>query len=324
MRLVRVELSRCFSRRAVALLLVAAALLTALVAGTTIWNTRPVSERDLAAAQAQVDEQVRQPGFEQELANCREDPEQYLGPDADGADCAASLTPRAEDYLARSSLSLDEQREDGGLAVTILVTALMIIVGATFAGADWTTGSMSNQLLFEPRRSRVWLAKALAVALACGTVAAVLLAAFWGSLYLVAESRGIATGAAVREPVGWLAARGTVLAGLAGLGGYALSMLLRSTVATLALLFAYVAGGEALLALAPVERSGSWSLSNNVFAWLRNGISVFDESIVCGPQQALCDQSYTVTLAHASAYLGTLLLAALLASALLFRRRDVP
>ncbi len=36
----------------------------------------------------------------------------------------------------------------------------MVIAGCTFAGADWSSGSMTNQLLFEPRRGRVWLAKA--------------------------------------------------------------------------------------------------------------------------------------------------------------------
>ena len=29
---------------------------------------------------------------------------------------------------------------------------MMLLVGTTFAGHDWNTGSMSNQLLFEPRR----------------------------------------------------------------------------------------------------------------------------------------------------------------------------
>jgi len=324
MRLVGVELSRFFSRRAVVLLLVAAALLTALVAGTTVWNTRSVGDRELASARAQVDEQVRQPGFEQDLASCRENPEQFLGPDAGGTDCTTMLTPRPEDYLSRTRLSLDEQRGDGGLALTMILTALTIIVGSTYAGADWSTGSMSNQLLFEPRRMRVWVAKAATATLGCGAVAAVLLAAFWVSLYLAAESRGIATAATVQEQVRWLAVRGTVLAALAGLGGYALTMLLRSTVATLALLFAYAAGGEALLALAPLERSGLWSLTNNVFAWVRNGVQVFDESVRCSPQQPLCDQRYTVTLAHGTAYLGVLLLVALLASALFFGRRDVP
>ena len=44
----------------------------------------------------------------------------------------------------------------------------MLLLGTTFAGHDWNTGSMSNQLLFEPRRERVWLAKALAVGMLTG------------------------------------------------------------------------------------------------------------------------------------------------------------
>ena len=47
--------------------------------------------------------------------------------------------------------------------VIVLLAGLLMLVGTTFAGADWNSGSMSNQLLFEPRRSRVWAAKATAV-----------------------------------------------------------------------------------------------------------------------------------------------------------------
>lgn len=240
------------------LLLVAAALLTALVAGTTIWDTRPVGADELASARAQVQEQVDSPGFEKQLAGCRADPAQLFGPGATAADCARQLTPTADSYLSRSPLSLDEQRDQGGTALIVVLTALMILLGATFAGADWATGSMGNQLLFEPRRAKVWVAKAVAVTLACLVAAALLLVAFWLSLYLVAESRGIATGAMVQGQVRWLAARGVALAVMAGLGGYALTMLLRSTVATMALLFAYTVGGEVLLALAPVDRPDRW------------------------------------------------------------------
>ena len=55
----------------------------------------------------------------------------------------------------------------------------MIIVGTTFAGADWSSGSMSNQLLFEPRRPKVWLAKGAAVLVGTLVASAVILTAFW-------------------------------------------------------------------------------------------------------------------------------------------------
>jgi hypothetical protein len=325
MRLLRVELARLFSRRAVVLLLLAAAVLTALIAGTTIWNTRPVSASDLAAARAQVEQQVSSPEFQQDLKTCRDDPEDFFGPGTTSADCDANLVPRAQDYLNRATLDLGRVLRNNGIAVIVVVSALMILVGTTYAGADWATGSMSNQLLFEPRRLRVWTAKAVAALLGCTVAAAVLLVGFWVALYLAADARGISTGAAAQEQIRWMSARGVALAGLGGLGGYALTMLVRHTVGTLALLFVYAAGGEALLALAPVEESARFSLSNNVFAWIRDGVRVYDASVVCSPTQSMdCDQRLTITLAHGATYLGVLLLVTLVVSALLFRRRDVP
>lgn len=324
MRLLRVELTRFFSRRAVALLLLAAAALTAVITITTVWNTRPVSAGDKASAQAQVQQQLDDPGFQRELRSCRDDPEQYFGPDAQVSDCDRNLMPRPEYYLNRSELSLDEERRSNGTALVVIIAALMIIVGTTYAGSDWATGSISNQLLFEPRRVRLWAAKGFAALLGCTAAAAVLLVVFWGTLYVVAGARDIATTSDVDEGIRWLSARGVALAGLGGLGGYALTMLLRHTVATLALLFVYAAGGEAFLAVAPVDHSPRLSLTNNLFAWIRDGVRVFDESVVCLPSQGVCDQRITISLLHGATYLGVLLLLTLVISAFAFRRRDVP
>jgi ABC-2 type transport system permease protein len=324
MRLVRVELSRFFSRRAVALLLLAAAALIALVAVTTLWNTRPVSDAELASARAQVQQQVESPHFQRDLDQCKDDPQQLFGPGARAADCVQQLTPTTESYLGRMPLSLAQERSGGGVAVVVLVTAVMIVVGTTYAGADWSTGAVSNQVLFEPRRGHLWAAKAVAVVLGCAVAAAVLMVGFWVGLHLVAQSRGIPTGADVEEGIRWMVARGVAVAAAGGLGGFALTMLLRNTVGTLALLFAYVAGGEAVLALAPVPRPGLWSPGNNVFAWVRNGLTVYDDSIACRPDQPVCARTYVLSLTHASVYLGVLLVVTLLASAVLFRRRDIP
>jgi ABC-2 type transport system permease protein len=325
MRLLRVELSRFLSRRAIVLILLGAALLVALLAGSTIWNTRPVSATDLAGAKAQVQEQLSQPGFQRDLATCRDSPEDFFGPGARESDCEANLVPKPENYLNRFALDLGQQRDGSGVAVIVLVAALMIIVGTTYAGADWATGSMSNQLLFEPRRLRVWGVKAGAALLGCGVAAAVLLAAFWVALALVAQARGIATDPSVRDQIVSMSLRGVALAAAGGLGGYALTMLLRHTVGTLALLFAYAAGGEALLALVPLDGASRFSPTYNVFAWLRDGVRVYDQSVVCSPSQGpTCDQRISISLLDGASYLGVLLLLTLVVSALVFRRRDVP
>jgi hypothetical protein len=323
MRLLRVELSRFFSRRAVVLLLLAAGLLTALIAGTTIWNTRPVSAADLTHARAQAQQELSQPGFRRDLKTCRDHPGEYFGPGSSASDCD-NLLPRPENYLNRSPLNLDQERQSNGVAVVVIITAMMIMAGTTYAGSDWATGSMSNQLLFEPRRLRVWSAKAVTALVGCAVTAAVLLVVYWVVLYLVADARGIATGATVQDQIRWLSARGVALAGLAGAGAYALTMLLRHTVGTLALLFAYAAGGEALLSVLPIDRAARFSPTTNVMAWLRHGVRVYDDTIVCRPGLGPCDQRYPVSLLHGATYLGLLLVLTLLVSALVFRRRDVP
>lgn len=324
MRLLGVELDRFRSRRAIALILLGAVLLTALVAVSTILDTRPVSETDRAAAEAVAEREASSELFQRELERCQRNPARFLGyPDATTADCA-DLMPRAEWYLERRTLDLDEQRRSSGTAVVVMVAGLLLVVGTTFAGADWASGSVSNQLLFEPRRGLVWLAKAGAVLLGSLVVAAVLLGGFWLTLYLVAESRGIATGATVQEAVRGDALRGVVLAAVGATGAYALTMLLRHTVGALAVLFAYAVGGEILMATLPIEGIGRWSLMNNVAAWLLDGHTYFDPSLPCAPGLEYCDQTAVLTLEDGAVFLGVLLLVAAAGSLLSFRRRDVP
>lgn len=324
MRLLLVELSRFRSRRAIALMLLAAALLTALIAGSTIWETRPVSAQDMANAQAQADSEAQQPYVQSELRRCERNPERYGGPAMAVEGCAEMLAPRPEWFLERSPLSLADEREDTGLGVLMIVSALMIIVGTTFAGADWASGSMSNQLLFEPRRTKVWLAKAAAVFACTLVAAAVIVAAFWVALYVTAEARGIHTGATAQENIRAMAGRGVLLAAFGALGGYALTMLLRHTVGTLAVTFAYAVGGAAITASLPISGAGRWSLPNNVFAWLYDGQRYYDSTINCSRGGEECYREVLLSLGDGATYLGVLLLVVGVLSMVSFWRRDIP
>jgi ABC-2 type transport system permease protein len=322
MRLLGVELSRFRSRRAIVLILIAATAITAVLAFTAVWDTRPVGAADQARAQALAEREAARPEFRRQMAACEKHPMRYIG-SKDAADCV-QMTPQVDWFLDRSELSLEQEANNRGLALPLILAALSILVGATFAGSDWSTGSISNQLIFEPRRARVWAAKAAAVTLGALVAALVLVAAFWATLYLVAESRGLGTGAGVQEDIRWMAARGVLLAGFGALAGYAATMLLRNTVATVGVMFAYAVGGEALTAALPLHRATQWGLGNNVFAWLEDGTSVYDQSIACPPTADMCDQSYLLTLGHGTGYLGVLLVGLLAVSLLLFRRRDIP
>ena len=111
------------------------------------------------------------------------------------------------------------------------------LAGASFAGADWTSRSMSNQVLFEPRRGRLWLAKAVAVTLMCAIATLLVVGLTWLGWYAVANARDISVTDGFVGTVGWHVLRAVVLGGLAGLCGYALTMWFRSTVATLGVVF---------------------------------------------------------------------------------------
>lgn len=322
MRLLGVELDRFRSRRAIVLMLLGAVLLSAVLVGTALWDTRPVTDAERAEAESQVATAEADPRLQREQAQCEERPEDFFGPGATAEDCAG-LTPRIEDFYPRNPLQLDRVVENRGTVQIVMVTALLVLCGATFAGGDWHTGSIANQLLFRPRRSQVWLAKAGAVVIASAVAAAVLVGGFWLALLAAARARGIDVPSDVQADIWWTAARGVALAVGGALGGYALTMLLASTVATLAVLFGYAVGGEALLLTLPFDRVSRFSLAQNVLAWVGDGKRVFDNDVTCLPGLAGCEKSYVLGLGHGAAYLGVLLAVTVLLSWVWFRRRDV-
>jgi hypothetical protein len=324
MRLLVVELDRFRSRRAVALLILGAVLLAVVLAGVTAWNTRPLTRADRTDAAAQADLEGKRDEIQQQVSACRAEPESFLGPDASAGECADALIPGPEAYYPRDPLSLrDALTTDGlGLPLALVVVALMVIAGCTFAGYDWESGSLTNQLLFVPRRLRVWLAKACAVTLGAGAVALVAITGYWVIIGLVAQARGIDVPSSDVTHVFWHIVRATALAAGAGLGAFALTMIFRHTVATLALLFVYSIGGEIAVNLLPFDGAGRWSLGNNALGWLATHHSYFDASIVCTPGDR-CSSTQTITHLEAASFLGVLLVIAVSVSLVWFQRRDV-
>lgn len=322
MRLLVVELDRFRSRRAIALMLLGGLVATAVLVATALWDTRPVTDAERAEAESQVATAAGDPRLQREQEQCEQRPQDFFGPDASAEDCAG-LAPRLEDFYPRNPLDLDRVLDNRGAVQVVVVTALLVLCGATFAGGDWHTGSLANQLLFRPRRSQVWLAKAGAVLLGSTVAATVLVGAFWLALLAAARARGIEVPPSVQTDLWWTSARGVALAAAAALGGYALSMLLGSTAATLAVLFGYTVGGEALLLTLPFDRVSRYSLAQNVLAWVGDGKRVFDSDVVCRPGLAGCEKSYVLGMGHGAAYLGTLLVVTVLLSWAWFRRRDI-
>jgi ABC-2 type transport system permease protein len=316
MRLLTVELARFWSRRAVAVVLLVAAVLAALLVASAAYSTRPADATETAAARDVYEQELE--ANQQGVELCREDPEDVMGPGSTEADCEAR--PQLEWYLPRPVLDLAGEVEQRGTVLVVLLAGASILVAATFAGADWASGSLTNQLVFVPRRPRVWWTKALAVVLSTTAASTLVAAAFWGALHLVARSRGLPTTDATWTLILETSGRGLALVAAAALGSFALTMLLRHTVGTLGLLFGYAVVGEALAASLPFNRMSQWSMSHSIMAWVHDGERVYDESICT---DGACDPWYVLTLEHSAAYLGVLLLVAVVASLVAFRARDV-
>ncbi len=326
MNLFLVELKRLRFRRAVVVLVAACVLATVIVFGATAWSTRPVSDAELRQAQEQVERDRDSRFFERELARCERSPNQYGVQDATG--CAETIGPQVDWYLSRPALRMGEALHGPGLGLITLLMALLMLAGTTFAGADWTSGSMSNQLLFEPRRHRVWLAKAAAVAALAAVASAALLASFWGAMALLASGRGIETPPEVTDQILASSARSVVLIAAAAVGAYAVTMLFRSTVFTLGAMFAIAIGAAAVIAV--IGLSEAWLPNKNLGAVIWDGTRYYTEPpAACldsprPPKGVDCSGMRRLSLWQGARNLGVLLVVAVGASLWSFRRRDVP
>lgn len=318
LRLTRVELSRLVRRRAVQMLLLAAVLIPTAIGVGVVLNTQPPGADEIAWAEKQAAQEN-----DAIATDCVRHPGRYgLEKGATEAECEDAFAISAEDYLPYSPLSLAQERSDGsGIAIVTIVSILMLLCGATFAGHDWASGSMSNQLLFEPRRILVWLAKAKVVVLFAAAVGVAVTTAYWSALRWVAASRDIAVPDGVFLDClqsGW---RGAALAAAVALGGFTLTMLLRSTVGALGILMAFALAGG--LVLAAVGFTDRWNPGLSMIAIINNGASYWAEG-TCPDGTVGCSVQKTLTLARGTAYLGSVLLAVCIASLASFQRRDVP
>lgn len=324
MRLVAVELNRFRSRRAIALLALAAVLVAALLVGATAWQTRPLTADDRSTAAAQADLEGQRSEVEQQVRACRADPTSYLGPSATGADCAEALVPGPAAYYPRDPLTLRSALSPGGLGLplALIVIGLMVIAASAFVGADWSSGSLRNQLIFEPRRLRLWLAKAVAVVIGSSLVTLVALTGYWLGVGAVARARDIGLPSSQIIDVVWHVARAVGLGMGAALGAFALTAIFRHTVGTLALLFIYSVGGEIAINLLPFEDAGRWLVGNNTLGWLSPHHRYFDATIGCTPGER-CTSMQVMTHLESGTFLGVLLLVAVAVSLVWFQRRDV-
>jgi hypothetical protein len=120
----------------------------------------------------------------------------------------------------------------GVLVITgILLVCAASVLGASFVAADFGGTSLSTQLLYEPRRWRVHMSKALATGISCAAIAVCVLCTIAAAMFIGSKVHGIAPDLDAQwwqERVRELG-RAAVGAGLAGAMAYTVALVFRRT-----------------------------------------------------------------------------------------------
>ncbi len=211
----------------------------------------------------------------------------------------------------------------GGLALAFLA----LLVGASYVGAEFTTGAMGTWLTFQPRRARVAWSK-LAAAAVGGAGLAVLglgLGNLGARMVAVVNRPGdglvLPDPPPLAEPLAVLGLRVVALAVGAGLVGVALGLMLRHTAAIIGVVLGYAVVVEAIVVQAFLGgRLQQWSVLRNVEAFVEKGTTYYANT--CTP--ARCEYAeHTITYTQSWVFLLGVVAALVLAGVLTFRRRDV-
>lgn len=329
-RLLRVEITRLTWRKVPLLSCLVLLAVVLLTLGAT-----HLQARDMRPGSAAYQEQVAQ--YEDYKADQEENGAQYL---------AQCLEDEAQERESSGDSSIDfsctEQEDVGTLAewigglgalapeMGILLTGLTpifllvpLLVGASATAAEYSHRTMGTWLTFEPRRTRVFFSKLLAVALVCAPLTFLMVAVTIVGMFGVFQFNGLPTAldSSAWQELVWRGLRVTLLAGVVAAVGSAAGTLLRRTSLVLGLVLVYALAGEGLIrGLVPSLTPAL--LGSNISAFAENGWTWFtypdcDEFSACEPVE------HTLSLLQGGMVLGVVAAVVILGSWVVFRRRDV-
>lgn len=321
MNLVSAEFRRLFARRLTRIAVALVLVILAAVLAFTAYGSRPATTSERAAAVHSVSEQAAPAAANRKACVAAKAAGGTRAQAYRTIDCDQLTAPTVAEYLRPPYVFASRAADLVGI-VTALLGISLLVIGASFIGAEWNHGTVAALLTWEPRRLRVFVGKLLGL-LAGGAVICVLVyGVAIGASYLIATWFGSPLGltpGAGRE-LALSAVRGSSIALIAGAAGFAVASVARMSAAAMGLALAYVLGVEVGLRLAD-DRTERWLLSTNITAWVDNGTTV--STLRCGGPGACMEVFSPVSMWQGGIYLAAIALVMLVIAAVVFLRRDV-
>jgi ABC-2 type transport system permease protein len=347
-RFLRAELARLFARRFTRIALVGVLVILGLVAFGVTYSTHKLNDADKVAAhlqgvqartQAQAEYQKcldSQPGAgagpTTPDGSPSPEPSTAPGPQAQfppGFDCGQLISslPTDDEFLPRS-FSLATAAPDLFRVLGALLALFGFAVGASFIGAEWTSGGVMTLLLWRPRRTPLWLGKLGSALLGVLAVGVVFSAIWYAALFLLAGQRGSTAGmtAGTLRSLALTDARAVGLALATTTLGFAISFLGRNTATALGVAVGWgvilEAAPQIVFRIADLDQPQRWFLSTYVAAWLNKGLT-FTDYPNCQDGQPCRPHIWSISVQQSALILSVVVVLVAGLSLLTFRRRDV-
>jgi hypothetical protein len=340
MNLFRAELLRFVTRRFFAVMIVVILAILAVSALSFASNSQPVgaAERQAAAERSIQDFNTSVTELQAMYDTCVAD---VNSPTPTGewgttlGDCNAikekssGITPNPIESYLPHQFRLRWELEDSLYVAAAILLVFGFLVGASFVGAEWTSGGMTNLLLWQPRRIQVLAVKLGTALLGVLAVSVVYAAAWIGAMWVIAATRGDISQVTPGfwQSIALLCARSAALAMMCAAIGFALAMLGRHTAMALGVGIAYAMiveiGTRIIFSLNGINFPERYQLATYVVAWLSKRVELYDPGF-CRYAFDRCDPTvYVIDLPTSGTVLGLVVLALVGAATVMFRRRDV-
>ncbi|HEV7962929.1 MAG TPA: ABC transporter permease subunit [Actinoplanes sp.] len=335
MSLYKAESRRLVKRRFTKWLVIGCLVVLAAVAVGVFLTNQKVGPAQVATAQAKADqdfqEVTRQATQEQQRCQTAQGT-----PDAANypPDCAQMYTPTREDFSYQNYMpSTFEFRTAFKVMVTTLaaIFALMaFVIGASFVGAEWSSGGMMNLLLWRPQRLKVLGTKLAALLVGLAALTTVVLVAWTGFFWLVGRLRGNTNGmtSGAWQSLVLTEVRALVLVLAAGALGFGLASLGRHTALALGAAIGAVVlfqfGLVTVLSLAQVKFAEAFLVPFWVAAWMNKSVTLENyNSCNFSATQGCQPETLTITWPAAGGVFAAVIVLVVGAAMWTMRSRDI-